>query len=513
MSEVVEPVLQAEADVIVVGGGAAGATVAGTIVERSAKRVILVEAGPDYGPKGSGRWPEGLMDPAIQTFSHDWGYRGVVNGRVVDFPRARVLGGCSAINGAAVVHGSRGDYDGWAAAGNDGWSADELAPLFESAWRHLSVRQVGRDELTPFQRASIDALVDAGIPEVDDLNDLDQDQGVAPFPTNTDAGGVRINSAFGYIDPQRASRRLTVLGDAPAIRVLVRDGAVEGVVVRHRGHEHVIRAPRVVVSGGAYGSPALLQRSGIGSAATLAAAGIEPVHLLHGVGRNLHDQPTVQVDYAGTARLAQAMRSFRHAGRRRDEQVIAKFRSSECRDGFDLHIFPIGGPRDDPDSAGRDVGFTIGGAVLTPLSRGYVEVTGPALDDRLTIDHGYLTDPQGSDLARLVEVVQRIREAAAAEPLRSLLGTELHPGPAANGRGLATAISSTVVHYYHPAGSCKMGPSSDPGAVVGADGAVHGLSGLFVADASIMPSVVSGNTNMPTIVIGEKVGRHIAASP
>lgn len=205
------------------------------------------------------------------------------------------------------------------------------------------------------------------------------------------------------------------------------------------------------------------------------------------------------------------MRSFLHRGRRRDEQVIAKFPSRRCPAGFDLHIFPIGGPRDDPDFEGRHAAFTMGGAVLSPLSRGSVRLTGPQLDDDLLIDHQYLTDLEGRDLERLVEVVERIRAVAAQSPLASLIGPEVYPGPEHTGQALAELIASTVVHYYHPVGSCKMGPASDPLAVVDQDGAVHGVTGLFVGDASIMPTVVSGNTNMPTIVIGEKLGRLVAS--
>lgn len=498
------------ADVVVVGGGSAGSTVAGTLVERSSMQVVLLEAGPDYGAKASGSWPEGLLDPAIMTFSHDWGYSGTVNGREVNFPRAKVLGGCSAINGAAVVHGSRHDYDGWAAAGNTGWRADDLTPLFASAWEHLNVAMVGLDELTPFQKLCMDAIAATGIPIVADLNNLDENCGVAPFPTNTDRGGVRMNTAFGYIDPLRDNERLTVVGDAPVERVLIGNGRAQGVVARIGGNEVEIRAPRIVVCGGAYGSPALLLRSGIGPAEHLAGAGVQTLHELPGVGENLHDQPTVQVDYSGTAELAQAMRSFPHAGRRREEQVVAKFPSRSCQSGFDLHIFPIGGPRDDPDAAGRAAAFTLGGAVLRPVSRGTVRLTGPRLADQLLIDHGYLSDPDGHDLVRLTEVVERIRTIARQPSLSPLLGDEIFPGPNVTETALADCIASTVVHYYHPAGSCKMGPRADPSAVVDQDGLVHGLEGVFVADASVMPSVISGNTNMPTIVIGEKLGRHIA---
>jgi choline dehydrogenase len=362
------------------------------------------------------------------------------------------------------------------------------------------------DELTPFQKVCMDAIAATGIPIVADLNNLDENCGVAPFPTNTGRDGIRMNTAFGYIDPLRDSEQLTVIGDAPVERVLIGNGRAQGVVAWIGGHEVEIRAPTIIVCAGAYGSPALLLRSGIGPAEHLAGAGVQMLHELPGVGENLHDQPTVQVDYSGTTELAQAMRSFPHTGRRREEQVVAKFPSRSCQVGFDLHIFPIGGPRDDPDAAGRTAAFTLGGAVLSPLSRGTVRLTGPRLADQLLIDHRYLSDPDGHDLVRLTEVVERIR-AIARQPL---LGDEIFPGPNVTEAALADCIASTVVHYYHPAGSCKMGPPADPSAVVDPDGLVHGLVGVFVGDASVMPSVISGNTNMPTIVIGEKLGRHIA---
>ena len=207
---------------------------------------------------------------------------------MIQFSRARVVGGCSAHNAGAVVFGSRLDYDGWAAGGNPGWSARELRPLFASAWEQLRVRRVGLDELTPFQRAFMDAIAASGIPAVEDFNDLDENAGVAPFPVNID-GTTRVNSAFAYVDPVRD--RLIVAGDAPVERVLVRGGRAVGVAVRDGRRLVEIGASRVVLSAGAYGSPAILLRSGIGPAGELAAVGVTPVLDLPGVGRNLHDQP------------------------------------------------------------------------------------------------------------------------------------------------------------------------------------------------------------------------------
>jgi choline dehydrogenase len=499
------------ADVIVLGGGTAGAVTAGLLAELSDANVMLFEAGPDYGPVDSGRWPHDLLDAAtLAMVSHDWGYGGDVNGRRVAFNRAKVIGGCSSHNGGAAVKGSRLDYDGWAAAGNPGWATEDLLPLFDSAWERFCVRPIGPDDLTPFQAACTDGLVHAGIPVVDDFNDLDENVGVAPFPINIDSHGRRINSAFAYLDPVRDTGNLTVVGDATAERVLLDGTRAVGAVVRTGEGELTVRAPRVVLCAGAYGSPAILQRSGIGPEKVLAAAGVEVTHEL-AVGENLHDQPTLEVDYTGSDALLASMRRFGDQRWRPDEQVIAKFPSSDCRQGFDLHIFPLGGS--DPLRPG-EWRWTIAAALLSPDSRGYVRIAGPTSGDPVRIDHRFLTDPEGRDAARLVEAVERIRETASEPQLAALLGEERFPGAGVRSPAEVRAcVEGTSVHYWHPVGSCKMGPPEDDTAVVGAEGGVHGVEGLHVADASIMPWVMSGNTNMPCAVIGERMARQLAGAP
>ena len=491
-------------DTVVVGAGTAGAAVAGRLAAGAPGRTLLLEAGPDYGPADSGRWPRDLLDAASVAWSHDWGYTGEFAGQEIRFNRARVIGGCSSHNAGAVVFGSRCDYDGWASAGSAGWSARELQPLFAAAWKQLRVRRVGLDQLTPFQRACRDAIVQNGIPAVEDFNNLEENVGVAPFPVNIE-GTTRVNSAFAYVDPVRD--RLIVAGDAPVERVLVHNGRAVGVSVRDGRRLVEISASQVVLSAGAYGSPAILLRSGIGPADELTAIGVKPALDLPGVGRNLHDQPCVEVHYEGSGELAEMMERHRaETGWQPHEQVIAKFPSARCQQGFDLHVYPVGGYSRDTSTWF----WFLGVACLTPLSRGSVRLTGPGLDDKLEIDHRYLSDPGGYDRARLAEGVERVREIVEAPELRRLLGRETRPGQEVTGRqAIERFIDHAAVHYYHPAGSCKMGAASDPDSVVDADGRVHGIEGLYVGDASLMPAVISGNTNMPTAVIGERIARSL----
>jgi choline dehydrogenase len=215
----------------------------------------------------------------------------------------------------------------------------------------------------------------------------------------------------------------------------------------------------------------------------------------------------VEVHYEGSGELVGRMERHRAGtGWQPHEQVIAKFSSAGCRQGFDLHIYPVGGYR--PDAS--QWFWFLGAACLAPLSRGSVRLTGPGSGDRLLIDHRYLSDPGGYDRARLVEGLERLREVAEEPELRRLLGRETSPGPEVSGRqAIGHFLDHAAVHYYHPAGTCKMGPASDRDAVTGADGQVHGIESLYVADASIMPAVTSGNTNMPTAVIGERIAQSL----
>ena len=320
---------------IVVGGGTAGAVLAGLLAAQTDQTVLLLEAGPDYGPFSGGAWPADLTDGSSLCHSHQWGYDSgnQYQARTIPFSRARVIGGCSAHNGCAAIWGHRADYDAWAALGNPGWSTEDLLPHFTTVSERLSVRIPGLDEVQPFQRIFLDAAPLAGIPLVENLNDLDEPAGVAPSPANI-RDGVRWNAAFAYLDPVRSRPNLRILGDTLVDRIELDGTRATGVQAIHNGFEEYYGADRVVLAAGAYGSPSILLRSGIGEPASLRAAGIAAMHDLPGVGRNLHDHPAIDIVYSGSYLLKDAMTEFRKTRWLPEEQVIAKARSHNCREAI-----------------------------------------------------------------------------------------------------------------------------------------------------------------------------------
>jgi choline dehydrogenase len=497
--------LPPHADTVVVGGGTAGAAAAALLAEASAESVLLLEAGPDYGRRDSGRWPAELLDARALPMTHDWGYDSgdTWPHRTMPFERARVIGGCSSHNGCAEIWGSRLDYDGWAELGNPGWSTDELLPLFRDAARRQRVRRYCTAEVTPFHLACLRAGPGAGLPVVTDLNDLDQDVGIGLNPVNI-VDGVRWNSAFAFLDPVRDRANLTIASGVLVDRLHVHRGRVDGVAVVRDGHTTTVRAGRVVVCAGAYGSPAILLRSGIGAPDTLRALGITPAVALPGVGRNLHDHPVVALFFQGTPELERQMTAFAAGHWMPEEQTIAKARSSTCTRGFDLHLFPTGGPT--PRRDGWQWFFPVG--CMTPQSRGALTLRSadPAAAPR--IDHGFLSDPSGADVRTLVDGIALAREVTAQPSLAPLLGGELLPGRSYTDRAELSALIPALCHYYcHPVGTCRMAPVRDRDGVVDARGRIHGLDNAYVADASIMPVIPRANTNMPALVVAMRIAQ------
>jgi choline dehydrogenase len=495
----------AEADTVVVGGGTAGCVVAARLAEAGVD-VLVLEAGPDYGPRGDPRWPADLLDGTRLPGSHDWGYdSGDQYDEVVTFNRARVVGGCSDVNGTTQTWGHRADYDGWESAGNPGWGTDELLPLFEIATTQMRVTTYGAEQLTPWQEAWYEAGPAVGLPQLPTLNDVDERHGVAPESVNV-VDGIRYNAAFAYLDPVRSLANLTVLGDALVDRVIVHAGRARGVVMHHRGDVVEVGAHRVVVAAGAYNSPTLLMRSGIGTPAELAALEIPVVCAVDGVGKNLHDQPFVLMSWAGTDRLHQRMDAARRLGWTPDEQVMAKASSPFERVGFDTHLLPYS-----PTHLGDGKRWSAGAAALLPRSRGTLTLTSRDPEAKPIIDHRFLTDPDDHDTAVLVHGVMLLRELASKPGIAELVGAEVTPGCDVRSRAeIAAWIHRHPDNYWHPVGTLKMGPASDPTAVVDHRGQVHGVEGLHVADCAIMPVIPRATTAMPAVVIGERIARFLA---
>jgi choline dehydrogenase len=521
MEQQQEQALPRAADTVIVGGGSAGAVIAGRLAERSDRSVLLLEAGPDYGPYEGGGWPWALLDARVMPVSlHDWGYVSAARYGVKDLAleRARVIGGCSSHNGCAAVWGHRADYDGWERLGNPGWGTESLLPLFRAANERMRVSTPARHEVTPFHQASLDAAPGAGIPVVPELNTLELELGIAIGPANI-WQGIRWNAAFAYLDPVRHKSTLAIRGHVLVDRLLLQGSRVVGLEVIGPDGPARIEAGQVVVAGGTYGSPLLLLRSGIGDPERLRAAGVTPRHALPGVGENLHDHPIIQVIFTGTEELIREMEAWEAAGGlMREEGTIAKARSSFCTTAHDLQLYPLDSRAPGSWSADRHLSaagqwiFGIPASNMTPRSRGFLRLSSPHPDAPPVIDHAYLTDEDDRDVNVLLDGIELARSIAAQPPLAGRIAREVAPGPHLTDRGeLADYVRSHSTHDYHPVGTCKMGPASDPLAVVDARGRVHGLEGLYVADASIMPVVPRANTNIPAVVVGEKIAALLLA--
>jgi choline dehydrogenase len=453
-----------EAEVAIVGGGTAGAVLAGRLAA-AGRDVLVIEAGPDYGPADAERWPADLLDATTLPTSHDWGYR---EGRLA-LDRAKVIGGCSVHNGCTQNTGWRGDYDAWAAA-SPGWSADDLAPGFARAREALRLRTYAPEEIQPFQAAFLEAAAACGHRLTDDLDDLDGGAGAGCAPVNI-VDGIRWNTAFAYLDPVR--ERLRILARTQVERVApgrVHAGPVE------------IAASEVVVCAGAYGTPELLLRSGLGDR-------------LSGIGRGLQDHPAVQLEFAGSAELAARLAEFARHHWLPEEQAILKLASPVCEGPYDIHVYPW----IEPD-AGAPHGWkcVFPAALVRPRSRGAVGLG--------RIDHRHLSDP--ADVAALAHAVGALLDLAAQPSLAPLLGA---PQGARPGADREAFVREHHVHYWHPGASCPMGADPARGAVADEQARLHGIPGIRIADASIFPAIPRATTALPTTVVGERVAELMGA--
>lgn len=496
-------------DILIAGGGTAGAALAGIIARDTNLRVGLLEAGPDYGPLSSGRWPRDLLDARRIPLSHDWQHSGLNYPGQVEphpYPRARVIGGCSAHNGCVALLGHQRDYHHWAELGNDGWDWRSVEPAFERAKQNLRVRIPTDPEITPFQAAFIDGAVAAGVPRVEDLNDSLQVEGVAPSPANI-VDGVRWNTALAYLDPIRDRPNLTIIGKAVVDRVHVQNGRATGLRAIVDGRPREFSAGRVVISAGAYGSPAILLRSGIGASQEVARLNLPLVHELPSVGQGLTDHPVVHMTLQGSERLNRDMAAFEADHWMPEEQALLKARSTVCEDAFDLHLYAVGGRNPDDGSWW----YVIEVSCVDVYSMGTLGITGPELEAEMKIDHGYLSDTEGHDRTVLRDGLKLARQIAGNLLEVGKIDAILAPGDwIQDPAEIDGWLDESVAIYYHPASSCRMGPAGDPHAVVSPHGQVHGLLDLYVCDASIFPRLMRANTNLPALMLAEHMAGWIA---
>ena len=434
-------------DVVVAGGGTAGCVLAGRLSEDPARTVCLVEAGPDYGPYRGGRWPADILDGRwLALDSHCW-ERDDEDDR--SQLRARILGGCSSHNACVILRAPDADYDEWGA----GWTGDELRPYLDRAEETFGTRHLDSRELSPFIKAFADASgADAIL-----------------HPVNMTEEGVRWNAAFAWIDPARERDNLTIQADALVDRVLL-DGSRAIGVATSVGEIH---ADTVVVAASAYGSPAILLRSGITELP---------------VGENLADHVGTGMGWEPTDELRSDWDGWLREHELGMAGVTVSGRSTSCAAGVhDLFLFPATGPDYDISSAVF---------AMKPRSRGRVSLTSPDPRAPLAIDHGFLTDE--ADVEVLAEGFERLRTIGAA--LSHYAGRELRPGEEVSAEA---HVRATARGFFHPVGTCAIG------SVVDEQGRVYGYENLVVADASIMPTIPRVNTNLTTAAIAEKLAETI----
>ena len=481
------------AEVVVIGAGSSGAVMAARLAAGGVD-VMLVEAGPDYGPFAAGRWPAELLDAAGLATTHDWGYH---SGDRWVFERARVLGGCSTHNGAIAAVGHRNDYDAWNLAG---WTADELRPLFATALEMMRVRAYTLDEAGPFHAQCLVAARSAGWFVASDLCDLDANASFGLETVNV-VDGVRWNTGFAYLDPVRGSQHLTILDRALVDRVAVGGDGVTVHVIRD-GQPAAITGDTVVLAAGVYGTPTILQRSGIGDPEHLRGVGVTPVASLPMVGGNLHDHPMINAARMLSEDLRRSIELATAAGFVPEEQTLGKACSSRASDGvFDLHLFPVCASTQTTLTDGRAL---VEVACMTPRSRGAVLIASTDPEAHPLIDHRYLSDPDDHDVTVLADGLVMAEELLSQPALSDVL----IPGPT-RARDHAS-IRRDVQHYYHPVGTAPMG--LDPAAsVCDPRGKVHGVDRIIVADVSLMPQIPRANTNIPAVVIGERIAKFLLA--
>ncbi|EFL90711.1 GMC family oxidoreductase [Ahrensia sp. R2A130] len=516
-------------DYIVVGGGSGGCAVAGRLSEDPSISVCLIEAGGE-GKNAIIRMPAGIA-AILPTPILNWAYNPKAQAEKLGAkgfqPRGKTLGGSSAINAMLYVRGHRKDYDEWQELGADGWSWRDVLPYFlksEGNARGDSELHSGDGPLSvsdarsphDISNAFLDAAREMQVPVTDDFNGETQ-EGVG-FYQVTQKNGERCSAAAAYIHPHMDRPNLTVMTKTMAQRLVFDDKRATGIVVKRSGNEETLTANHeIILAGGAFNTPQLLMLSGIGPAQHLREHGIEVVHDAPEVGQNLQDhvdyvmafkskkKDVFGLSFSGTADIFKGIVNWRN---KRTGKLTTTFaetggfvKSAADEDRPDLQYHFVVGIVDDHNrKLHLGHGFSCHVCVLRPHSRGEVRLKSNKPSDKVEIDMGFFTDTRDLDL--LTKGVKQMRDLLYAPALAPWRAKELHTEGLQSDAELEPIIRKRADTVYHPVGTCRMG--SDAGAVVDSKLRVNGVEGLRIADASIMPRVIGGNTNAPTIMIGER---------
>jgi choline dehydrogenase len=508
-------------DVLIIGAGSAGAILGARLSEDPERSVLLLEAGPDY-PHFE-HLPEEIKygygtKIDIMTSSHNWQFVGKATNQTPKMlvPRGKVTGGSSAIGGQAFLRGVPEDYDSWAAMGNNQWGFQELLPYFRKLETDqdfddefhgrtgpIRTHRFPRDAWQPSQLAFYEACRSTGFPDCADHNHP-QSTGVGPMPMNN-PNGIRISTALGYLAQARHRLNLTIRANCMVRRLVFGGNQVKGVEVESGGAPFLFEADEIILSAGAIGSPHILLLSGIGPAAQLTHLGVPMVRDLPGVGQNLRDHPQARVTWRTNP-------DFPLDGMAPRRQVCLRYTAEGSHLRNDMKISMLSFATERINRGGsrmKAIGIRMTASIQSAVGKGELRLTSRDPEVQPFLDYCYLEDE--FDRQRLREAVRLCVRLADHPSFRDIIAERLEPPNAvlASDEALVAWLLHDVSTSQHISGTCKMGPAADPTSVVDQYGRVHGMDNLRVVDASIMPDCIRANTNVTTMMIGERVADFI----